>query len=69
MKFEDFIAWIKFCLDPRPDKLYTKPIPETEKRLPSPTDLKGYIIVKVIGKGYILVEVPVNEYIYLICPV
>lgn len=28
-------------------KLYQKPIPEDETQLPSPEDLKGYIIVKV----------------------
>jgi len=29
------------------DMLYTKPIPSNETFLPSPTDLQGFVIVKV----------------------
>jgi len=34
--------------------LYTKPIPNNEKFLPSPADLQGFIIVKVILKHNLL---------------
>ena len=33
------------------EMLYSKPIPSNEKCLPSPKDLKGYILVKVCTPG------------------
>jgi NACalpha-BTF3-like transcription factor len=55
-----------FDLFTLPEKLYLGGIPDDEKHLPSPDDLKGYVIVKVcalhsIQSNIIVVPCPQNK--------